>query len=237
VETIYPPVIGFARAVIRAMGYHVRVTGEQHIPRVGGAVLASNHIGYLDFVFTGYAAREQKRLVRFLAKKEVWNNKVAGALMNGMHHIPVDRRAAPGEAYRAAEAALSSGELIGMFPESTISRSFVPLKGKTGSARLAQSVGVPLIPIALWGTQRILTKGRPRNYQRNIPISIVVGDPIPTSPGDDARALTDELMGEIRGLLKQAQDSYPDQPTGPDDRWWLPAHLGGTAPAPEEIPD
>jgi 1-acyl-sn-glycerol-3-phosphate acyltransferase len=233
-EFVYPPVVGFALGVIRVMGYDVRVTGGKNIPRYGGAVLASNHIGYLDFVFTGYAAREQKRLVRFLAKKEVWDNKFAGALMNGMRHIPVDRQAAPGLAYKAAEDALASGELIGMFPESTIQRSFVPQKGKTGSARLAQSVGVPLIPIALWGTQRILTKGRPRNYQRKIPISIIIGDPIPTAPGDDARALTDELMSEIRGLLKQAQDAYPDEPSGPDDTWWLPAHLGGTAPAPEE---
>jgi 1-acyl-sn-glycerol-3-phosphate acyltransferase len=233
-ELIYPPIIGFARLVIRVQGYDVRVTGAENIPLEGGAVLASNHIGYLDFVFTGYAARERKRLVRFLAKKEVWDNKFAGALMNGMKHIPVDRKADPGKAYEAAERALASGELIGMFPESTINRSFVPGRGKTGSARLAQRVGVPLIPIGLWGTQRILTKGRPRNYQRKIPISILVGDPIPTSPGDDPRALTDELMAEISGLLKQAQDSYPDQPAGPDDRWWLPAHLGGTAPAPAD---
>lgn len=233
-EFVYPPVIGFARGVIRVMGYDVRVSGAEHIPLQGGAILATNHIGYLDFVFTGYAARERRRRVRFLAKKEVWDNKFAGALMNGMRHIPVDRQAAPGDAYKAAEAALLSGELIGMFPESTISTSFVPRHGKTGSARLAQSVSVPLIPIALWGTQRILTKGRPRNYQRKIPIRIIVGEPIPTSPSDDARALTAELMSEIQGLLKKAQDSYPDEPAGPEDAWWLPAHLGGTAPAHEE---
>ena len=233
-EFVYPPVLVFAKSVIRVMAYDVQVTGSANIPRAGGAILASNHIGYLDFVFTGYAALEQKRRVRFLAKKEVWNNKVAGALMNGMRHIPVDRHAAPGDAYKAAEQALASGELIGMFPESTISPSFVPRRGKTGSARLAQSVGAPLIPIALWGTQRILTKGRPRNYQRKIPITILVGRPIPTAPDDNPRALTDELMAEIGGMLKQAQDSYPDRPSGPDDRWWLPAHLGGTAPLPDE---
>ncbi|MGH2755256.1 MAG: lysophospholipid acyltransferase family protein [Actinomycetota bacterium] len=233
-ELVYPPVLVLARTVIRAMAYDVMTVSSNNIPRRGGAVLASNHIGYLDFVFTGYAALEQERRVRFLAKKEIWNNKVAAMLMNGMHHIPVDRKAAPGDAYKAAEEALESGELIGMFPESTISTSFVPKKGKTGSARLAQSAGVPLIPIALWGTQRILTKGRPRNYQRNIPIHIVVGDPIPTSPDDDPVALTEELMGEIRSLLKKAQDEYPDTPSGPGDRWWLPAHLGGTAPTPDE---
>jgi 1-acyl-sn-glycerol-3-phosphate acyltransferase len=236
-ELVYPPIIGFAKGVIRVMGYDVQTVGSSNIPRTGGAVLASNHIGYLDFVFTGYAANELKRRVRFLAKKEVWENKFAGALMNGMRHIPVDRKAAPGDAYKAAETALASGELIGMFPESTISTSFVPRQGKTGSARLAQAGGVPLIPIALWGTQRILTKGRPKNFQRKIPIRVMVGEPIPTDPGDDARALTDELMAEIKGLLKKAQDSYPDRPSGPDDTWWLPAHLGGTAPAPEEAAD
>lgn len=234
-EYVYPPVEIFAKGVMRAMGYDVRITGEENIPAIGGAVLASNHVGYLDFVFTGLAAHKRGRRVRFLAKKEVWNNKIAKVLMNGMRHVPVDRSGDPRRAFDAATAALHSGEIIGMFPESTISPSFVVRKGKTGSARLARSAEVPLIPAAVWGTQRILTKGRPKNLQRKIAILINVGEPIPTAADDDPRAITDELMNSIASLLKQTQDSYPQQPRNDDDRWWLPAHLGGTAPRPEDV--
>ena len=236
-EYVYPAIEVVAQGVIKVMGYDVRAYGQENIPSSGGAVLASNHVGYLDFVFTGYAALQRKRRVRFLAKKEVWNHKIAGALMNGMRHIPVDRAAAPQQAYAAAEAALRRGEIIGMFPESTISPSFVPRRGKTGSARLAQSAGVPLIPAAVWGTQRILTKGRPKNLQRKIAIVVNVGEPIPTTQDGDPREVTDKLMARIGELLVEAQERYPQQPAGDDDRWWLPAHLGGTAPTPQEVED
>ena len=235
VEYVYPFIEVVAKSAIRAMGYDLRVTGEENIPAQGAAILASNHVGYLDFVFTGFAANKRKRRARFLAKREVWNNKVAKVLMNGMGHIPVDRDKDPAKAYAEAINALRRGEIIGMFPESTISPSFVPRRGKTGSARMAQTVGAPLIPAAVWGTQRILTKGRPKNLQRKLAILVNVGEPIQTDPGDDPRALTDELMQSIGHLLKQAQDAYPQQPAGDEDRWWLPTHLGGTAPTPEEV--
>ncbi len=236
-ELVYPPIEALVKGIIKVMDYDVRVTGDEHIPAGGPAIIASNHIGYLDFVFTGLAANKRKRRARFLAKREIWNNKVAKVLMNGMHHIPVDRDRDPKKAYAEAIAALGRGEIIGMFPESTISPSFVPRAGKTGSARLAQSVGAPLIPAAVWGTQRILTKGRPKNLQRGLAILVNVGEAIQTDADDDPRALTDELMLSIGHLLKQAQDSYPQQPANDADRWWLPAHLGGTAPTPEEVED
>lgn len=234
-ELVYPVVELLAKGVFRVMGYDIRITGERNIPTAGGAILASNHIGYLDFVFTGFAAYQRGRRARFLAKKEVWDRKVVGLLMNGMRHIPVDRTGDPARAFDAAEAALRSGEIIGMFPESTINPSFVPGQAKSGSARLAQKVGAPLIPAAVWGTQRILTKGRPKNLERNLALLVHVGEAIPTSPDDDPAALTEELMGSIGGLLKVAQDAYPQEPSGEDDRWWLPAHLGGTAPTPAEV--
>jgi len=234
-EVVYPFIERAALTAIRGMGYDLRVFGAENIPSSGPAVLASNHIGYLDFVFTGYAAMRRGRRVRFLAKKEVWNNKVAKVLMNGMRHVPVDRSKDPAAAYAAAVDALRQGEIIGMFPESTISPSFVPRPGKTGSARLAQAVGAPLIPAAVWGTQRILTKGRPKNLQRKIALLVNVGAPIETAPDDDPRSLTHELMSSIEILLKEAQERYPQEPANDDDRWWLPAHMGGTAPRPEDV--
>jgi 1-acyl-sn-glycerol-3-phosphate acyltransferase len=229
-EPVYTPVIGTVLTLYKAMGWNLTVEGADHVPAEGGAVLASNHVGYLDFTFIGFGARERGRLVRFMAKKEVFDHKIAGPLMRGMKHVPVDRFGRAGDALSAAIAALRDGELIGMFPEGTISRSFVPAAAKTGAARMAMDAGVPLIPTAVWGSQRILTKGRPKNLQRKVAISIAYGEPIAYESDDDPAEVTKRLMDAIGGLVDHLQRTYPQEPAGDDDRWWLPAHLGGTAP-------
>jgi 1-acyl-sn-glycerol-3-phosphate acyltransferase len=207
------------------------VTGAEHLPRTGGAVLASNHISYLDFIFCGLAALPAKRRVRFMAKHEVFKHRIAGPLMRNMRHIPVDREAGLAS-YKAALAALKEGEVVGVFPQATIDPSFVVNGLKTGATRMAAAAGVPLVPMALWGTQRMWTKARKKNLtQRHLPISIIVGEPlIPTRRNQNEIAT--ELQDRIRALLDQAQRDYPAKPANDDDRWWLPAHLGGTAPDP-----
>jgi 1-acyl-sn-glycerol-3-phosphate acyltransferase len=167
-----------------------------------------------------------------MAKKSVFDHRLSGPLMRGMHHIPVDRDAGLA-AYRQALAALKEGELVGVFPEATISRSFTIKERKTGAVRMAAAAGVPIVPMALWGSQRLWTKGRPRTLtRRHVPISIAVGEPLtPDGRGD---AATTELRRRMSTLLDAVQRGYPDQPDGPDDAWWQPAHLGGTAPTPEE---
>jgi len=233
VEPVYSTVVALVSAAFRGMGYRIDVQGAEHLPRRGGAVIATNHVGYLDFTFIGYGAKPRGRLVRFLAKREVFDRRGVGALMHGMHHIPVDRFGRAAESYRVSLDALARGELLGMFPEGTISPSFVPMAGKTGAARMAMAAGVPLLPGAVWGTQRILTKGRPRNLQRGIAVSVRYGPPVPYRAGEDPDVVTERLMTAIGDLVRQAQRDYPQQPAGPDDRWWLPAHLGGTAPTVE----
>ncbi|HVL89512.1 MAG TPA: lysophospholipid acyltransferase family protein [Actinomycetota bacterium] len=233
-ERVYSVVIAGALGMIKSMRWPVTVVGGEHVPASGPAILASNHIGYLDFVFGGYAAREQGRRVRFLAKKEIFDKGGVGWFMRQMGHIPVDRHGAADASVRAAVTALQAGEVIGMFPEATISPSFVPRKGKTGTVRAARETGAPIIPVAVWGTQRILTKWRPRNFKRNIPIVVVVGEPLEMIEGEDAEAATTRLMARITELLEHAQRIYPAKPRGDADRWWLPAHLGGAAPTFEE---
>ncbi len=233
-EPVYTPVIGAALALFKAMGWQIRVTGAEHIPAVGPGVVATNHIGYLDFTYVGYGVRERGRMLRFLAKKEIFDHPVVGPLMRGMKHVPVDRFGRPQDALNHAVDALRRGELIGMFPEATISRSFVPAAGKSGAARMAMEASAPLIPGAVWGSQRILTKGRPRNLQRGVVIMVDFGAPIEYSPGEDPADVTKRLMASIEQLVDSASRSYPQQPAGPHDRWWLPAHLGGTAPTMEE---
>ena len=234
-ELVYRPVIGTALSFFKALDLRIDVEGSENIPTTGGAVIASNHVGYLDFVFTGLAARKvhRDRLVRFLAKKEIFDKRLPGMLMRGMHHISVDRDAGA-DSYRGAVAALRSGELIGMFPEATISRSFMLKEFKNGAARMAAEAGVPLVPSVVWGTQRLLTKGRPRNFQRHVAIRIHVGEPLRPGPADDPTAVTEELKARMQVLLGAAQAAYPQSPANDDDRWWLPAHLGGTAPTLEE---
>jgi 1-acyl-sn-glycerol-3-phosphate acyltransferase len=228
-EPVYRPVIGFARAVFTALGLRFDVTGQEHVPTTGGGVVAMNHVSYLDFALIGYPFRPKKRMVRFMAKKEVFDHRIAGPLMRGMKHIPVDR-VAGADSYRTAVAALRSGELVGVFPEATISQSF-ELKGfKNGAARMAIEAQVPLIPVVVWGSQRIMTKNRPRDLSRGKHIRIVIGEPFTPAPGADANVVTKELKERMQGLLETARSTYQQQPEGEDDRWWLPASMGGTAP-------
>jgi len=236
-EIVYPPVVGFAKTMFRVLDLRIQIEGAEHIPATGGAVLASNHVSYLDFIFCGLGTQPAKRLVRFMAKKSVFTHKVSGPLMRGMHHIPVDRKAG-NAAFHEAETALKEGEVVGVFPEATISESFTVKALKSGAARLAEAAGVPLIPMAVWGPHRLWTKGRKKELtKRHVPVIIKIGEPIRAAIGATAEATTLVLRQRLSVLLDAAQREYPDKPSGPDDTWWLPAHLGGTAPRPEEIGD
>ena len=92
-DYVYPPVIAAAKAMFRVLDLRLSVDGAEHIPTSGGAVIACNHVGYLDFIFCGWGAQPARRLVRFMAKKSVFDHRLSGPLMRGMHHIPVDRDA------------------------------------------------------------------------------------------------------------------------------------------------
>src|SRR2546423_6610844 len=218
----------------RMLDLKLDVRGADRIPRSGGAVLASNHISYLDFIFAGAAALPSGRRVRFMAKKEVFDNRISGPLMRGMRHIPVDREAGL-SSYRQALEFLKSGEVVGVFGEATISRSFMIKDLKNGAVRMAQAADGPLIPVGLWGTQRMWAKGRARRlFQRHLPITVLVGEPMYPKKGQNSTELTAELHARLSALLDEAQSTYPDKPAGPEDSWWQPAHLGGTAPTLEK---
>lgn len=226
-DLTYPPVIVIARSAFFALGMKFQSSGTRHIPREGGAVLASNHIGYVDWIFNGLAARPSKRLVRFMAKKEAFKG-FSGVLMRSFHHISVDRGNGEG-AYQQAVQYCRDGEIVGLFPEATVGRSFELREFKTGAARMAHEAGVPLIPMAVWGTQLILTKGHSNIFGRGTTIAMHVGEPIETT--GDAVADTQKLKAAIAELLEKAIAEYPLEPAG---HWWAPRRLGGTAPTLEE---
>jgi 1-acyl-sn-glycerol-3-phosphate acyltransferase len=233
-EPTYTPIIALAKLVFRGLGLRFTITGTEHVPRTGGAVMAVNHVGYLDFTFAGLAAQPAGRLVRFMAKKEVFDHRVSGPLMRGMRHIPVDRHGVPAESYDAAVSALRSGEIVGVFPEATISLSYELKDFKTGAVRMARDAGVPLLPCVIWGSQRVFTKGRPKDLTRGTPIRIAVGEPFLPDPDEDPVAVTAELKRRMQLLLDEAQATYAGGPRTPDDTWWIPARLGGTAPTVEQ---
>ncbi|MCA1839296.1 MAG: lysophospholipid acyltransferase family protein [Actinomycetota bacterium] len=235
-EPVYKIVIAAARTLGAVKGWKVVTSGADNIPAKGPAILAINHAGYLDFVFAAWTATiERDRLVRYMAKTEVFAHKVSGPLMRAMKHIPVDRKGDPARSLDLAIKALEAGETIGTFPEATINPSFVPGRGKTGTVRMAQATGSPVIPVAVWGAHRLMTKGRPRNFQRGVQILVKIGEPERIAVTDDPRHATDRLMASIRTLLSEAQRDYPQKPANDLDRWWLPAHLGGTAPRPQDV--
>ena len=230
-DITYPPIIVTAKLAFRALGLKFQMTGTEHIPRTGGALLAVNHISYVDFVLGGFAAQPSKRLVRFMAKRELFDHTFAGPLMRSLHHINVDRADGLGS-YEEGLRYLEMGEVVGIFPEATISRSFEIKELKTGATRMAATAGVPLIPVILWGTQRMMTKDHAKDFSRGKTIAISVGEPLhPT--GDDPVADTAELRSVMSATLDRTIRDYPadEQPPG---SWWLPASYGGSAPTPEE---
>ena len=230
-DLTYPPIIVTAKTAFRLLGQRFQMTGTEHVPTSGGVLLAYNHIGYVDFIYGGLAANPSGRLVRFMAKREIFDHRWTGPLMRSLHHIEVDR----GEglaSYHTAVDYLKAGEAVGIFPEATISRSMELKEFKTGAVRIAAAAGVPVVPVILWGTQRMMTKGHPRDFARGKTISIKVGEPmVPT--GDDPAGDTVELRRRMSEMLSEAIRDYPadEQPPG---SWWVPVSHGGTAPTPEE---
>jgi len=231
-DRVYPGVILVVRLLWKYLGLRFIIKGEENIPRSGGAILAINHVGYLDFAISGTAALPAKRYVRYMAKKQIFDNKIAGPLMRGMHHISVDRNSGSAS-FVAALRALKAGEIVGIFPEATISKSFEIKSMKSGAARLAIGADVPVIPTIVWGSQRIWTKGRKRDFRRNkFPISIYVGKPLIFTRETEVESAEGRIKSALETLLRKVQDEYPDEHRG---QWWAPARLGGSAPTLEEV--
>ena len=230
-DLTYPPIIATAKVAFKLLGLRFDMRGTEHVPRSGGALLVYNHVSYVDFILGGLAANPSGRLVRFMAKREVFDHRWTGPVMRSMHHIAVDR--AEGVAsYDEGVRVLRAGEIVGIFPEATISRSFELKEFKTGATRMASEAGVPLVPVVLWGTQRLKTKGHPQDFSRGKTIAITVGEPLYPS-GVNSLAETAQLKSRMARMLDETIRRYPadEQPPG---SWWLPAAYGGSAPTMEE---
>jgi putative phosphoserine phosphatase / 1-acylglycerol-3-phosphate O-acyltransferase len=182
--------------------------GVEKIPERGPAVLVANHRSYFDPLAVGFLMARRGRPVRFLGKKEVFDAPLVGEVVTALGGIRVDRGSGSDEPLQAAEDALAAGELVAIMPQGTIPRGpafFDPeLKGRWGAVKLATAVGVPIIPIGLWGTEQVWPRSsRVPNLTSilNPPrVAISVGEPVDIK-GRSVDADTKRVMKAISGLL------------------------------------
>jgi 1-acyl-sn-glycerol-3-phosphate acyltransferase len=232
-DPIYSTAIVAGRALFGFWGLKRTVSGAEHVPATGGAVVAMTHFGYFEFALVEWATwLVNRRRIRFMAKQSVFDKPVVGSLLRSMKHIPVDMKAGAA-AYAKAVSALRDGELLGVFPEAGVSASFTVRDLKTGAARLAAEAGVPIIPVAVWGGHRLMTKGRKVGFfeRFGVPVSFAFGEPITVAVGEDPHTVTQQLRETLQRMVDRLQAEYPVDGTG---QWWQPRSLGGTAPTPAE---
>jgi 1-acyl-sn-glycerol-3-phosphate acyltransferase len=207
--TLIPPI---------AVWFSWRFEGLEHIPREGGALIACNHISYFDPLAQGYFLEKAGRRPRFLAKIELFRNRISGPVLRGARQIPVVRGSGDVGPVDAALRALQAGELVVVYPESTVTTNedFSPMRGKTGIARLTLASGMPVIPVAVWGTAPVWQRDGKRDLKFGRPIWVMAGAPLDFSAYDGQqddpealRAVTDAVTAELTVLVDDMRARYP----------------------------
>lgn len=216
------PTYHLAKGILKpslAAWFRWTIEGDERIPRKGAAILAFNHIAFLDPFAAAYIVARTKRRPRFLAKSELFQDKRIAWILRGAGQIEVKRksREAPMALDHALDA-LDRGEIIVVFPEGTITEDpdLSPMEAKTGVARLALGSGVPVIPCALWGTANIWPKGYAKCWwppKQDILARVgeplrVVGDP---NSAEDWRRVAAEVMEQIAVLVASLRPIVPDR--------------------------
>jgi 1-acyl-sn-glycerol-3-phosphate acyltransferase len=159
--------------------------GAENLEHDCGIIVVANHLSNFDPLVVAHYLHDNGRPPRFLAKRAIFNTPIIGAIVKSAGQIPVDRgtsRAA--HALSAADEAVRNGETAVVFPEGTLTYdpTLWPMTGATGAARLALSTGAPVIPVAQWGSQRVIP--RFRKGLKLIPpqkISVIAGPPVDLS--------------------------------------------------------
>jgi len=236
-ERVYRVTNVLGRGVLRLLAVDTRWTGLEHLPASGPVILAANHVSYPDFVLLEQAAVERDRYVRFLCRHDVWSVPLVGRAMDRMKHVPVDREA-PAAAYLQARRLLREGDAVGVFPEAGISWSWTVRSLMPGVASLARETGAPVVPVAIWGSQRLWSVGlpdargrKPRpSLRRRRRVDLSFGEPLTFGAGEDLAGFTRRLGSVLTDRLEALQ-RLPHHVPGEGERApWYPAHLGGHAP-------
>lgn len=202
--------------------WRVRVEGLENLPATGGFLLASNHLSFIDSLVIPVLV---PRRVAFLAKAEYFEGRGVRGLLTrawfrALGAVPV-RRGSHGEAMASLQLALQvlrDGDGFGIYPEGTRSRDGRLYRGRTGVAHLALTAGVPVVPVALTGTQNVQPVGS--NRPRIVPITVEFGEPIDFAgrfegvpSGRARRDATDEVMAAIQRLTGQVEAGiYNERP-------------------------
>lgn len=232
VDIAYRTTTVAARLAFGALGLRIHVEDDGQVPATGPVILAANHVSFLDFLLVGLVGRRSRRDVRFLARHDLWQHRLAGPFLSAMRHVPVDPQA-PAAAYLLARSLLRAGEAVAVFPEAGVSTSYTVRALMPGAVALAAATGAPVVPVALWGPQRVATAHRPVDLTRGRPVSVVVGRPYDVPPGADVTEETCRLGGTLQGMLDVLQARAEHQPAPEERATWHPAHLGGAAPTVE----
>jgi 1-acyl-sn-glycerol-3-phosphate acyltransferase len=215
-------------SVVAMNGTRLTFRDLENIPARGGALIALNHTSYVDWMPASLAAKERRRRLRFMIKAEMADVKAVNYVIKHAKLIPVDRRMGH-DAYAVAVERLREGELIGLHPEATISRSYELREFKRGAARMALEAQVPIVPLIVWGAHRIWPKDHPKKLIRNkVPITVAAGRPL--LPRGDVEQLNVALRQAMNALLYRVQEEYPH----PQGEYWVPRRLGGSAPSPDD---
>lgn len=187
-----------------------RLIEVENIPECGPAIVASNHVSPIDPFAIGLATTARRRSIRYLAAAEFFDPPLSGFMLRRLRMIPIRRGDGDLGALDAAVEVLRGGDLVGIFPEGGLGDGVTLHRGHSGVGRLALQTGLPVVPVAVWGTQRRWPRSGMRVDRPVRPkASVVVGRPIhpkgdPASP-QDVRRLTDEVMKAIAAGLAAAR--------------------------------
>jgi putative phosphoserine phosphatase / 1-acylglycerol-3-phosphate O-acyltransferase len=184
------------------------IGGIDNVPTEGPLIVCGNHRSYFDVAAMAMVIARTGRTVRFLGKKEVFDAPVVGQIASAMGGIRVDRGTGSDEPLAAAADALAAGEVVAIMPEGTIPRGpafFEPvLRGRWGAARLAHLSRAPVVPVGLWGTEKVWPRSSRLPYVWNVTdpptIRIRVGEPVALKyRSEDAD--TKRIMSAVSALL------------------------------------
>lgn len=217
----FEPWFAFAEGLVRppiALWFNWRFEGLEQVPPEGPVLVACNHISYFDPLAHAYMLIRAGRHPRFLTKRELYENWLLRRVLEGSGQIRVDRGTGSSAPVEAARHALHGGEAVMIYPESTITRNpdSTPMEGKTGVARIALAASVPVLPIAVWGSQAVWQRTGAGSLSFGRPIWLKAGAPLDFSAQEEGRddpevqrQVTDIVMDELTRLVTDLRSRYP----------------------------
>ncbi|MGN9808413.1 lysophospholipid acyltransferase family protein [Micromonospora sp. BQ11] len=194
--------------------------GMEHLRGDGGVIIVPNHISHADPLVVAHFVHDSGRWPQFLGKASVFRVPVIGWVLHRCRQIPVERGSVDAvKSLDALVAALAAGGAVVIYPEGTTTREpeLWPMKGKTGAARLALATGAPVVPVAMWGPERIFDPRTTRiNVRPRIPVTVVAGPPVDLSRWAGAtptravlEEMTDTIMLRLRDMLAEIRGGTP----------------------------